>query len=50
MTVSIRALGFRAAVTADQYTVTPDIEFTRPAETSVKMDAHVPPGRARSRQ
>jgi acetyl esterase len=32
-----------AAATTD-YTVIPDIEFTRPGGVSVKMDAHVPPG------
>ena len=29
---------------AEQYTVVPDIEFTRPAGTGIRMDAHVPPG------
>jgi acetyl esterase len=28
-----------------EYTVIPDIEFTRPAGVSVKMDAHIPPGK-----
>ncbi len=33
-----------SAVAADRYTVTPDIEFTRPAGIGIRMDAHVPPG------
>ena len=37
-------LAASVAAAAEQYTVTPDIEFTRPGGISITMDAHVPPG------
>ncbi len=36
---------FPALILAAEHTVLPDIEFTRPAGLSIKLDAHIPPGK-----